>query len=386
MKNNRNDISPFLAMEIMEKAFELEGKGRDIIHLEIGEPDFDTPEVIKEAAIKAIHDGKTHYTHSLGLLAMREGVAKHYRDTYGVDVSPENVVITSGTSPALLLIFSALIAPGDEVILTNPCYACYPNFVKYVGGVPRFINVYDRDNYELNTRDIKKILGRQTRAVLVNSPGNPTGTLVSSEKLKEIASLGISVISDEIYHGLVYEGKEETILSFGDDVFVLNGFSKAYAMTGWRLGYMIAPGRYVRLIQKLQQNLFISANDFVQHAGIVALREGKPYVEEMREVFNTRRKVMLQKVEEVGFVVRSEPAGAFYVLADVSHFSKDSFSFANEILEEASVGVTPGIDFGTNSEGFIRFSYANSVQNIGEAFDRIGKFLQRKYSEVGKGG
>jgi aspartate/methionine/tyrosine aminotransferase len=386
LKKVRDDITPFLAMEIMEKAFELEKEGKDVIHLELGEPDFDTPEVIKEAAKKAISDGRTNYTHSLGILPMREAVARHYLEKYGISVSPDRVVVTSGTSPALLLIFSSIISPGDEVILTNPCYACYPNFVKYVGGVPRYINVYDRENYELDVEGVKKILSRRTKAILINSPSNPMGTVISKEKLREIADLGITVISDEIYHGLVYEGEEETILSCGDDAFVLNGFSKAYAMTGWRLGYLIAPKKYVRTIQKLQQNLFISANDFVQHAGVVAINEAKPHVEKMRDVFNARRNVMIQKIKDVGFVVRSEPRGAFYVMADVRNFSRDSFSFAFELLQEASVGATPGIDFGTNGEGFIRFSYANSVENIEEAFARIGNFLNSKYSKVVKGG
>lgn len=386
MKKVRDDITPFLVMEIMEEAFELEKEGRDIIHLEIGEPDFDTPEVIKKEAIKAIGDGMTNYTHSLGILPMREAVAEHYLDKYGVSFSPDRVVVTSGTSPALLLIFSSLVSPGDEVILTNPCYACYPNFVKYVGGVPRFINVYDRDNYELDVEGVKKILGRRTKAILINSPSNPTGTVISKEKLKEIAGLGITVISDEIYHGLVYEGDEETILSSGDEAFVLNGFSKAYAMTGWRLGYLIAPKKYVRTIQKLQQNLFISANDFVQHAGVVAIREGQLHVEEMKKVFNDRRKVMIEEIKKVGFVVRSEPKGAFYVMADIRAFSRDSLSFAFELLREAGVGATPGVDFGSNGEGFLRFSYANSVENIREAFKRIGNFLESKYGRVVKGG
>ena len=386
MKKVRDDITPFLVMEIMEEAFELEKEGRDIIHLEIGEPDFDTPEVIKKAAIKAIGDGMTNYTHSLGILPMREAVAEHYLDKYGVSISPDRVVVTSGTSPALLLIFSSIVSPGDEVILTNPCYACYPNFVKYVGGVPRFINVYDRDNYELDVEGVKKILGRRTKAILINSPSNPTGTVISKQKLKEIAGLGITVISDEIYHGLVYEGDEETILSCGDEAFVLNGFSKAYAMTGWRLGYLIAPKKYVRTIRILQQNLFISANDFVQHAGVVAIREGRPYVEEMKKVFDSRRKVMIEEIKKVGFAVRSEPKGAFYVMAGIRDFSKDSLSFAFELLREAGVGATPGVDFGSNGEGFLRFSYANSVENIKEAFKRIGSFLESKYGKVGKGG
>ncbi len=380
------DISPFLAMEIMERAFSLEKEGRDIIHLEIGEPDFDTPDVIKDAAKEALDRGRTNYTHSLGFYQLREAVAAHYHLRYGVEISPERVIITSGTSPALLMAFSTMIAPGDEVVLTNPCYACYPNFVKYVGGVPRFINVYDRDNYELDIEKVKKIIGRKTKAILINSPGNPTGTLISRQKMGEITDLGVPVISDEIYHGLTYEGEEDTFLNYSDKVFVLNGFSKAYAMTGWRLGYLIAPEESVRPIQKLQQNLFISPNDFVQYGGIAALEEGESHVRKMRGIFDERRKVMLREVTHSGFVVRSEPKGAFYVFADGRHFSRNSFSFAFEILEEAGVGVTPGIDFGINGEGFIRFSYANSVENIKEAFRRIRRFLEKKLGGGVKGG
>ncbi len=386
MRHRMQEISPFLAMEIMERAFTLEKEGKEIIHLEIGEPDFDTPGLIKEAAKEAMDRGRTNYTHSLGIYSLRECVAEHYFDRYGVTLSPENVIITNGTSPALLLALSALIEPGDEVILTNPCYACYPNFVKFSGGVPRWINVYDRDNYVLDIENVKKILGRKTKAILLNSPGNPTGTLLEKEAMKMIAELGITIISDEVYHGLVYEGKEDTFLNFSDNSFVLNGFSKAYAMTGWRLGYLIAPGQFVRDIQKLQQNLFISPNAFVQYGGIAALKEGKTHLEKMRNVFDERRLAMLQEIKASGFVVRSEPKGAFYVLADGSHFSKDSFSFAFEILEEAGVGVTPGIDFGTNGEGFIRFSYANSLENIEKAFEKIRAFLGRKYGDVLKGG
>ncbi len=369
-------------MEILERALVLEREGKRIIHLEIGEPDFDTPEPVKEAAARALREGKTNYTHSLGLLPLREAIAEHYSGKYGVDVSPEQVVVTSGTSPALLLALSAVLSPGDEVILTNPCYACYPNFVKFVGGFPRFVNVYDRENFELDVWAVKKILNRRTRALIINSPGNPTGTLISPDKMRELASLGITIVSDEIYHGLVYEGEEETILKFTDNAFVLNGFSKAYAMTGWRLGYLIAPRRFVRTIQKLQQNLFISANEFVQYGGIAALKKGGGFVSKMREEFDARRRLVLEKVREVGFEVRSEPKGAFYVMADVRKFSGDSFRFAFEILEEAGVGVTPGVDFGTNGEGYLRFSYASSRENIEEAFDRIGRYLREKYSSV----
>ncbi|RMG59120.1 MAG: pyridoxal phosphate-dependent aminotransferase [Deltaproteobacteria bacterium] len=378
----REDISPFLAMEILERAHEKERRGERVIHLEIGEPDFDTPEVVKEAAVKALREGKTGYTHSLGILPLREAICRHYGEKYGVEVSPDQVVVTSGSSPGLLLALASFVSPGDEVILTNPCYACYPNFVKFVGGIPRYVNVYDRDNFDMDMASVKKILGRRTRAILVNSPGNPTGTVLPPETLRELASLGVPIISDEIYHGLVYEGEERTILSYTEDAIVLNGFSKAYAMTGWRLGYLIAPKRLVRTIQSLQQNLFISANEFVQYGGVAALEEAGDFVETMRRELDGRRKLLLELCRKVGFEVRSEPKGAFYVMADARRFTGDSFSFAVELLDEAGVGVTPGVDFGTNAEGYIRFSYASSRENIEEAFHRIGTFLREKYSHA----
>ncbi|MCF8060934.1 MAG: pyridoxal phosphate-dependent aminotransferase [Deltaproteobacteria bacterium] len=369
-------ITPFIVMEVLERAHELERAGRRIIHLEIGEPDFPTPECICRAAQQAIRDGHTHYTHSLGIIELREAVSRHYLDAYGVEVDPGRVVVTSGTSPALFMAFSALLDPGDDIIISNPHYPCYPNFARFLGANPAFVDVFEEDGFQYRPEDIRARMGSRTRAVLINSPANPTGNVLSPERMAAVADLGLPIVADEIYHGLVYGEKEHTVLEYTDVAFVLNGFSKAYAMTGWRLGYIIAPPRFVRPLQKIQQNLFISAGSVSQWAGVAALTEAGPDVERMRAVYDERRRVMVERLRELGFGLPVEPAGAFYILVNAKHLSNNSYDLAFEILEKAGVGVSPGIDFGSNAEGYIRFSYANSLENIQEGLDRIEAFIK----------
>jgi len=376
-----SEIPPFIVMEVMEAATALERQGEDIIHLEVGEPDFDTPECIKEAAIRAIRDGKTHYTHSLGLVELREAIAEHYRRQYRVEVNPDQILVTSGTSPAMLLLFMSLLEPGDEVILPNPYYACYPNFVRIVEGKPVFVNVFEEEGFQYRPEEIKPLIGPRTKAVMVNSPANPTGNLMPPERMKAIVGFGKTVVSDEIYHGLVYEGKEHSILEFTRNALVINGFSKLYAMTGWRLGYLIVPPEFIRPLQKMHQNFFISANAFVQWAGIAALKEADADVARMRNIYNTRRKFLIQKLRELGLGITVEPTGAFYILANARCYTANSFDLAFDILKKAKVGCTPGIDFGTNAEGYLRFSYANSMENIEEAVRRISRYLQERGKE-----
>ncbi|MDR7435389.1 MAG: pyridoxal phosphate-dependent aminotransferase [Armatimonadota bacterium] len=371
------EITPFLAMEVLEAAQALDPAGTEVIHLEVGEPDFPTPEPIKEAAHRAIQQNRTRYTHSLGLLPLREAIAEHFQKTYGVSISPDQVLVTAGTSPALLLTCLALLESGDEVILTDPCYACYANFVRLAGATPVFVPIYEEEGFQLTADAVRRHLTPRTKAILINSPANPTGTLLSPEHMAALAELGPFVISDEIYHGLVYEGREHSILEFTDRAFVLNGFSKAYAMTGWRLGYVIAPKTYIRTLQILHQNFFISANEFVQWAGVAALREGQEHLARMRATFDERRRFLIPQLRRLGFGVAAEPTGAFYVLANARRFTSRSYEFALEILRETKVGVTPGIDFGQNAEGYLRFSYANSLERIQQALERLENFLQR---------
>jgi aspartate/methionine/tyrosine aminotransferase len=369
------EMKSFIVMDVLERAQEMERRGRTVIHLEVGEPDFDTPEPIKEACLRAIREGETHYTHSLGLVPLREAICEQYAEKYGVEVSPDQVLVTSGTSPAMLLLFSALLEQGAEVILPNPSYPCYPNIISYVGGRPVLVDTEEEEGFQYLPAAIKRQTTPRSKGIIVNSPSNPTGIVMDKKRMKEIAALSPAVISDEIYHGLVYKGEEHTMLEFTDRCFVLNGFSKLYAMTGWRLGYLIAPQEFIRPMQVMQQNLFISPNSFVQWAGIAALREAHREVAEMKEIYNRRREFMLQRLRELGFGVAVEPTGAFYILANARRYSADSYRLAFDILEKAGVGVTPGIDFGSGAEGFLRFSYANSLENIEEGMERLQKYL-----------
>ena len=370
-------LKPFMAMDILERAQQFEREGRSIIHLSIGEPDFPTPKAITESAVQALADDKTHYTHSLGTLELRQAIVDHYLKRYRVKISPEQILVTSGTSPALMLACAALLNPGDRVIVSDPGYACYSNFISYCDGTPQPVKVYEDNGFQYDPRVIKESITPQTKAILINSPANPTGDLLEKERMQELAGLGITLLSDEIYHGLVYEGSEHSILEFTDDAFVFNGFSKLYAMTGWRLGYLIAPPRYMRIMQTMQQSFLISASHFGQIAAVTALTsdEVAKDLERMRRIYDERRRFTLRRVREIGLKVTVDPTGAFYIFANAKKFTNDSYSFAFEILEKAGVGVTPGIDFGTNGEGFIRFSYANSLDNIAEAMNRLERFL-----------
>jgi aspartate/methionine/tyrosine aminotransferase len=370
------EITPFLVMDILERAKELEGRGEHIIHLEIGEPDFDTPQVVKEAAYRAMAAGETQYTHSQGLIELRETLCQHYLEKYGVTLSPEQFIVTSGTSPAMILIFAALLDPGDEVALSDPHYSCYPNFLRLVDAMPRYVRVLEEEGFQFRPEELKTQITAQTKAIIINSPANPTGTVLTATRLAQIAALGPYIVSDEIYHGLTYEGEEHSILEYTDRAFVINGFSKLYAMTGWRLGYLIAPLEFVRPIQKLMQNFFISANAFVQRAGIAALTQAGPEVEHMRAVYDERRRFLLAGLARLGFHIPAPPTGAFYVFINARHLSADSYALAFDILEQARVGVTPGVDFGAEGEGYLRLSYANSLENLAEALDRLQTYLE----------
>lgn len=369
------EIPPFLVMDVLERARAMEREGIHVIHLEVGEPDFDTPQVVKEAACQALNEGHTHYTHSLGILELREAICRHYLKTYNVFISPDQIVVTSGTSPAMFLLFAALVEAGDEVIISDPRYACYPSFIRFVQGVPVTVPVYEEDGFQYRPESITARITPQTRAIMINSPSNPTGNLLSESRMREIARFSPYIVSDEIYHGLVYEGQEHSILEFTDRAFVLNGFSKLYAMTGLRLGYLIAPAPFVRPIQKIQQNFFISANSVIQVAGIAALEKTEADVARMKRLYDERRRYMIKRLKELGLGITVEPTGAFYVFANAKHIANDSYKLAFDILKKAHVGVTPGVDFGQNGEGYLRFSYANSLENIIEGLNRIEHYL-----------
>ena len=369
------NLKPFYVMEILERAKELEKSGRKIIHLEIGEPDFDTPACVKQAACQAMDRGETHYTHSLGIPELRQAISRHYRNTYRVDVDPGRIIVTAGTSPAMFMLFSALLHPGEEVILSDPHYACYPSFICFSGGVPVKIKVNQDNGFQLTPDVVKSHLSPHTKGIFINSPSNPTGNVTPPETLEKLAEIGPYIISDEIYHGLVYEGREHSILEYTDNAFVLNGFSKLYAMTGWRLGYIIAPDSFVRTLQIVHQNFFISANSMAQWAGIAALEKAHDDVEKMKKTYNQRRLYLLERLRKMGFGITVEPTGAFYILANAEFLSSNSYDLAFDILEKAGVGVAPGIDFGEGAEGYLRFSYANSLENIKAGMNRLEDYV-----------
>lgn len=371
------EMTSFIVMDVLEKANEMECDGANIVHLEVGEPDFDAPVCVKEAVCRALEEGHTHYTHSLGMLALREAICAYYHNTYGVTIGPDQVLVTSGTSPAMFLLFSTLLEKGDEVIVSDPHYACYPNFIRFVQGVPVFVPVYQEDGFQYRPETILSKITPRTKAILINSPSNPTGNILSRARMERLAQMSPYIVSDEIYHGLVYEGKEHSILEFTDRAFVLNGFSKLFAMTGLRLGYLIAPKAFIRPLQKLQQNFFISANSLIQSAAIVALEQAGDDVAQMKRRYDQRRRYMVRRLKELGFGITVEPTGAFYVFANARHITHNSYELAFDILKRACVGVTPGIDFGLNGEGFLRFSYANSLENIKEGLNRIAEYLKQ---------
>ncbi len=384
-------LKPFLAMELLEKVQAAQAAGKDVISLALGEPDFEAPECVKEAVQRAVTQNITKYTHSQGLLELREAVAHHYKERYGVRFDPERVIVCNGTSPALLLIFAALLDAGDEFILPNPHYPCYPSFVSFLDGEAVYVPVKEEEAFQYRPEAVRDKISDKTKGIMITSPANPTGTVMDADTMQEMAKLGPYLVSDEIYHGLTYEpcfstppnlplqrggtSAEHSILEFTDRAFVLNGFSKAYAMTGFRLGYCIVPEEFVRPMQVMQQNLFISANSFVQMAGVTALQEAAPDLERMRREFDRRRQLVLARLKEMGFGIAVEPVGAFYVFANAKHLTNDSFQFCMDLFEKTGVAITPGIDFGSGGEGYLRFSYANSYEKIEAALTRIQEYL-----------
>jgi aspartate/methionine/tyrosine aminotransferase len=310
---------------------------------------------------------------------LREAIAEWHHAQYRTSISPDQVIITMGSSSAMLLLFAALLDPGDEVILTDPHYACYPNFVLAFGGVPVRLPVREDHAFQFEPQQLREAISHKTKAVMLNSPANPTGTLIETERMHQLVDAVAGralIVSDEIYHGLVYCGRARSLLEFIPDGVVINGFSKLFAMTGWRLGYAIVPPWLVRPVQKLQQNLFISPPDFPQFAAIAALREAGPDVERMRRAYDERRTLVLRRLRESGLAVLTEPLGAFYVFVNVAAYTDDVQALASEILEQAGVAVTPGVDFGPGGQGYLRLSYANSLENVDEGMRRLLGFLQ----------
>jgi aspartate/methionine/tyrosine aminotransferase len=375
------DIAPFHVMELMARAQTLEAQGRSIVHMEVGEPDFSTPETIIAAAQVFIANGQVRYTHALGLPALRVAIARFYADRYGVSLDPGRVVVTAGASGALLLALGVLLDPGDELLLTDPGYPCNQHFARVYGALPKQITTGPETAYQPTAEQVSAHWGPQTRGLLVASPANPTGTMLDAAALaslhQAVAQRGGTLLVDEIYHGLTYGCDATTALALADDVFVINSFSKYFNMTGWRLGWLVVPEGYVREVEKLAQNLFISPSAPAQHAALAAFTaETIAILEARRHQFQRRRDVLLPGLRRLGFRVPVEPNGAFYVYADIDGLSDDSFRFAANLLEHAGVAATPGIDFGRAApQRHMRFAYTVPEDNLREGLERIEGFL-----------
>jgi aspartate/methionine/tyrosine aminotransferase len=372
-------IQPFRVMEILARARAMEAAGRDIIHMEIGEPDFPTPDTIKAAGIRALEAGHTFYTPAAGLPALRQAIADDYAEEVKIDA--DRIVVTPGASGALQLVFAALVGPGDEVILADPGYPCNRHFVTLFEATPVAVQVGPEHRFQLTLELVQRHWSSNTRAVLVASPSNPTGTVIPDDEMRAIAefvrSKGAVLIVDEIYRHLSYEQLPATALRWPGDVFVVNSFSKYYGMTGWRLGWLAMPAAYREPIERLAQNLFIAATTPSQYAALAAFdTETKVELERRRQVFQQRRDYLLPALRELGFVIEGSPQGAFYLYADCSRFSNDSLQFCDNLLSEHGIAITPGLDFGEhNARRYVRFSYANDVHRLQQAVELMRKAL-----------
>ena len=377
-------IEPFEVMEIQSLARSLEARGYDVIHMEIGEPDFRTPQPIVDAAKKALDDHRMYYTSALGLPALREAISGFYRTRYGVEVPAARVVVTAGSSAALLLAFGVLLNEGDEVLLADPSYPCNRHFIRTLGAVPRAIPVGPESAYQLNEKIVRAHWGERTRMTMVATPANPTGTLVPHGEIEGLARLARekhgTLLVDEIYHGLTYGVDPPTAAACGEDVLVVNSFSKYFQMTGWRLGWLLAPPGLIRTIETLAQNLFISPSAVAQHAALACFTpETLAITEARRNELDARRRFLVPALEALGFRVPVVPQGAFYVYADCSALSDDSFGFARGILDHAHVAITPGRDFGRNQpERYIRIAYTQPIARLEEAMARIRRYIESR--------
>ena len=381
-----SEISPFHVVELLTRARQLEAEGRDIIHMEVGEPDFPTPDAITNAAVHAIKSGKTLYTQSLGLPELRETISSFYRTRYDVNVPASRIVITNGASGALNLAFACLANPGSEWLLTDPGYPCNRHILRVYEGRAKNIPVGPETNFQPTPDLIKQHWQKQTAGLLVASPGNPTGTLLSLPEIKQLAEtcreLEGHFLVDEIYHGLTYPSEAEPAVApsacaAGDDIWIINSFSKYFQMTGWRLGWMVIPEPYIRDIEKLAQNLVLCASTPAQYGALAAFEPDTiAILESRRQAFRQRRDFLAPALEQLGFRITASPEGAFYLYCDCSALSDDSFILARDLLETAGVAATPGLDFGQNQpEKHIRFAYTTDIERLAEAVERLRRYF-----------
>ena len=377
------DIEPFHVVELLTRARQLEAEGRDIIHMEVGEPDFPTPALISNAAVNAINCGKTKYTQALGLPELREAISGFYNQRYGVSVPASRIAITNGASGALNLAFACLADPGSEWLLTDPGYPCNRHILRAFDGHPRNLPVGPATNFQPTPAQLRDHWTPSTVGLLVASPANPTGTLLTLAEIKALADVcrenNGHFLVDEIYHGLTYETDAPTACAAGEDIWVINSFSKYFQMTGWRLGWMVIPDPYVRDVEKLAQNLTLCPSTPAQYGALAAFEpETIALLETRRAEFRRRRDYLAPALEHIGFRITARPEGAFYLYCDSSTLADDSFKLARDLLEKTGVAATPGLDFGSNEpEKHIRFAYTTSVERLAEAVNRLSAYFRR---------
>jgi aspartate/methionine/tyrosine aminotransferase len=376
-----SEIEPFRVVEVLARARELAAGGADIVHMAAGEPDFATAAPIVEAGREALARGTTHYSEAAGIPGLREALSRYYADSYGLDIPASRIMVTPGASGALLLIAALLINPGDGMLMTDPGYPCNRHFMRLVEGRGQLVPVEAGSNYQLNADLLAEHWRDNTIGALVASPANPTGSTLSREELAGLAAAVRArrgyLLVDEIYHGLVYEGSAPSVLEVEPDAFVINSFSKYFGMTGWRLGWLVAPEAAVSEMEKLAQNLFISMSTVAQYAALAGFEpRTRDILDQRREIFRQRRDYLLPAVQELGFTVPCGPRGAFYIYADASRFTRDSQQFCLNLLEEHGVALTPGVDFGHNrASEHLRFSYTTGMDRLELAVERLARLL-----------
>ncbi|VAW86072.1 Valine--pyruvate aminotransferase [hydrothermal vent metagenome] len=369
-------------MRLLEIAKRKEAEGVAIVHMEIGEPDFDSPSHVIAAAQQALHQKTMHYTPAAGLPELRTAISDYYQRQYGARVNPARIVVTPGASGALQLALSVLLNPGDNILMADPSYPCNRHFVRLLEGEPISVPVGQYTNYQLTLEQCKAVWTGNTAGVLIASPANPTGSIISTQQLSDIANYvkeqGAGLIVDEIYHGLTYNEQPPTALALSDDIFVVNSFSKYFGMTGWRVGWLVVPEEYADAIEKLAQNIFLAACTLSQYAALAALLpETQVELNKRRDEFKKRRDFLCDAVTDLGFKIAGKPEGAFYIYANCQQFSNNSYDFCYELLEQTGVVITPGKDFGCyKAEHHVRFAYTTNLEQLAEGISRLRQYLR----------
>ena len=369
-------------MDLLARARQLESEGRSVLHLEVGEPDFPTPQPIIDAGINALRQLKTHYTPALGLPELRQSIAEYYLQRYNIDIDARRIIVTPGASGALQLALSVLVDTGDNVLLTDPGYPCNRNMIRLLGADSAVVPVSADTQFQLGAAHIPEHWNERSVAAMIASPSNPTGTMIGQQDLADliaaIDAVGGRLIVDEIYQGLVYSNADFTALKFSSDIFVINSFSKYFGMTGWRLGWMVVPDEYVDAVDRVAQNLFLAASTVAQYAALAAFDESSIEILNRRvSKFRERRDYLLPVLREMDFLIPVEPTGAFYIYADCSAITRDSFQWTRNLLEEEGVAVTPGIDFGEyRASTHLRFAYTRPIDQLERACCRIARYIK----------